>query len=64
MERKYKLAMSKDDLKELTTCEFPMTLADLLAEYESTSDQQLISIIMEYLLLWSNYQQQAADSEY
>lgn len=61
MERNYKLAMTKDDLKELTTCEFPMALADLLGEYESTNDPQLISIIMEYLLLWSEYQQ-AADA--
>lgn len=63
MERKYNLVLSKDDLKELTTCEIPMTLADLLDEYESTSEPQLVGIIMEYLLLWSNYQQ-AAGSEF
>lgn len=63
MDRKYGLFMVKDDLKELTTCEIPMALADLLGEYESTSDQQLIVVIMEYLLLWSKYQQ-AADAEF
>lgn len=62
-DRKYELAMAKDDLKELITCEIPMALADLLGEYESTSDQQLIGVIMEYLLLWSKYQK-AAGSEF
>lgn len=62
-DRKYELFMTKDDLKELITCEIPMTLADLLDEYETTSDQQLIGVILEYLLLWKKYQK-AADSEF
>lgn len=63
MDRKYELAMTKDDLKELTTCEIPMALADLLGEYESTNDQQLIVVIMDYLLLWSKHQK-AADVDF
>lgn len=61
MERK--LAMTKDDLKELTTCEIPMALADLLSEYDTTSDPQIVAVIMEYLTIWSKYQQ-AADAEF